>query len=142
MNIENTLYNISLDGQFKSGGGGELTAHFMSGASKNVEMKQAKAQAWKSSLGLLQVFKPTGPISFTRKSLDKCNGLAVLLGTTTSVPKSALHYELDKVSYPDLESCSLSILFSQVVVSTVMSGLLFARFREIDVNQDGCEKNT
>ena len=42
-----------------------------------------------------------------------CNGLADLLGRTTSVPKSALRYELDKVSLSDLETCSTPVLFSQ-----------------------------
>ena len=37
------------------------------------------------------------------------NGLNVGLGRTTSVPKSALHYELDEVRYPDLETCSFPV---------------------------------
>ena len=36
-----------------------------------------------------------------------------ILGRTTSVPKSALRYELDKVRYPNLETCSIPVLFSQ-----------------------------
>ena len=35
---------------------------------------------------------------------------SVDLGRTTSAPKSALYYELDKVRYPDLETCSIPVL--------------------------------
>ena len=35
------------------------------------------------------------------------------MGRTTSMPKSALRYELDKARYLDLETCSTPVLFSQ-----------------------------
>ena len=37
----------------------------------------------------------------------------MIVGRTTRAPKSALHYELDKARYLDLETCSIPVLFSQ-----------------------------
>ena len=36
------------------------------------------------------------------------------MGRTTSMPKSALHYELDKARYLDLETCCSELLKSFV----------------------------
>ena len=35
------------------------------------------------------------------------------MGRTTSLPKSALCYEMDKAIYLGLETCSIPVLFSQ-----------------------------
>ena len=38
------------------------------------------------------------------------------VGRTTSMPKSALRYELDKARYLDLDTCSIPVLFSQNLI--------------------------
>ena len=38
---------------------------------------------------------------------------SMIVGRTTSMPKSALCYELDKARYPNLETCSTPVLFYQ-----------------------------
>ena len=67
---------------------------------------------WGTSQNVVTMTTPSAESNnYKPKHAYECNELGEYWAGL--LPKSALRYELDKVRYPDLETCSNPVLFSQ-----------------------------